>query len=140
MTSFGLCSTKPRNSVTYTQQNCDDPLCPNHPKVCHPERSEGPMHLSSAQNPPSPRKRRASSAPRHVLYSRECSGHGETGRAKVRPKPCTIGHRGWTGHSAKITLSEAVTYVYWAQACLDSCFYGSGGNGPWSGLPRVLPG
>src|ERR1700675_3277138 len=63
------------------------------------------------------------------------------GCAKVRPKPCTTGDRARAGHSAKITLSEAIIYVYvdWAQTGVGACFYGSGCSGLWGQLPGILP-
>src|ERR1700738_5320864 len=62
-----------------------------------------------------------------------------TGCAKVRPKPCTTGDRATAGHSAKITLSEAIAYVDWAQTGVDACFYGSGCSGLRGWLPGILP-
>src|SRR6202795_4361898 len=60
------------------------------------------------------------------------------GCAKVRPKPCTTGDRATAGHSAKITLSEAIIYVDWAQTGVDAGFYGAGGAGLRGQLPGVL--
>src|ERR1700730_13535187 len=60
------------------------------------------------------------------------------GCAKVRPKPCTTGDRATAGHSAKITLPEAIIYVDWAQTRVDACFYGSGCSGLWGWLPGIF--
>ena len=40
--------------------------------------------------------------------------------------------------SAKITISEAILYVYWAQTAVDSCFYGSGRTVVREQLPGIL--
>jgi hypothetical protein len=42
MTGLRLCIEEMQKSVRNAHQNCDDSLPPNR---CHPERSEGPMHL-----------------------------------------------------------------------------------------------
>src|SRR3981189_2312915 len=89
---------------------------------------------------PDARKHCASSGSRSVPYIifGNASSTRWAGCAKVRAKPCTIGDRTRAGRSAKITLSEAITYVDWAQTGFDAGFYGSGCTGLWGGLPGIL--
>src|SRR5208283_170401 len=90
----------------------------------------------SAGNPRPARKLRASSGLHPVLYIRERFELAM--RRGVHGTTPAMHYRAWGGGSAKITLSEAITYVDWAQTCVNPCFYGVGCRGLWCQLPRVL--
>jgi len=68
--------------------------CLGHLNSCHPERSEGPMHLLAApqiRSLPENTVQVQDRAP--FLIFGNASSTRRAGRAQVRPQPCTIGDR-----------------------------------------------
>ena len=111
------------------------------PNFCHPERSEGLVHLLAAPEIRRLRENSAQVAARAAfLRFEDDSSARRATRPRRRAKPCAgiVEDRAGAGRSAKITLYEAIIYVDWAQTGIDACFHGSGGSGLWGQLQGVL--